>query len=102
MEKAMASSNVAGFDNLPPQQKMIHVAEAAGFDSFFAKRGMTPARFNACLMDMKGQKQLEAMLDQSWNKDSIPGTPAFRLNGEMLGSLASWAALEAKIKAALG
>ncbi|TZG24634.1 DsbA family protein [Sphingomonas montanisoli] len=101
-EKAMAASNDPAFETMAPAAKMQFVAKAAGFDSYFAKRGMAPARFNACLADPKGQKALEDMADRAWNKESIPGTPAFRLNGEMLGSIASWSALEAKIKAALG
>ena len=100
-EKAMAASNDPAFEKLTPAAKMQFVAKAAGFDAYFAKRGMAPASFNACLADPKGQKALEDMADRAWNKDSIPGTPAFRLNGEMLGSLGSWSELEAKIKAAL-
>ncbi len=100
--KGSAASASAGFESKTPEEKMAFVAHSAGFDAFFAGRGMTSQRYSACMADKAAMGQLEQMAGNSWNRDAIPGTPAFRLNGTMLGSLSSWDQLEAKIKAALG
>jgi protein-disulfide isomerase len=102
MDKAMAVSSAGDFDSKSQQEKMAFVSHGAGFDAFFAKRGMTAQRYSQCMADKAAIAQLEAMTDKSWNADKIPGTPAFRINGEMVGTLGSWAELQAKIKAALG
>jgi len=99
--KAMAAKDDAAFEAENPDQKMVSVAHSAGFDALFAKRGMTPQRFSACMANKAAKQQLGEMADKAWNADKIPGTPAFRINGTMQGSLASWAELEKAIKAAL-
>lgn len=99
--KGMAASASPDFEAKAPAEKMASVAHAAGFDSFFAKRGMIPRAYAACLADTAAQKQLGQMADNAWNRDKIPGTPAFVINGMPLGSLTSWADLEAKLKANL-
>lgn len=101
VEKGMAAKDDAGFEAKSPDQKMISVARSAGFDSFFAKRGMTPQRFSACMADKAAQQQLGAMADKAWGTDKIPGTPAFVINGTVRASLSSWADLEKQIKTAL-
>lgn len=99
--KGMAASASPDFEAKSAADKMAFVAHAAGFDSFFAKRGMIPRAYAACLADNAAQKQLGQMADNAWNRDKIPGTPAFAINGMPLGSLTSWADLEAKLKANL-
>lgn len=99
--KGAAAKDDAAFAALSPDQKMVSVARSAGFDSLFAKRGMTPQRFTACMADKAAQQQLGAMGDKAWNTDKIPGTPAFVINGTAQGSLSSWVDLEKQIKAAL-
>jgi protein-disulfide isomerase len=99
--KGMAAKDDAAFEAENPDQKMVSVAHSADFDGFFAKRGMTPQRFAACMANKAAKQQLGAMADKAWNTDKIPGTPAFVIDGTMQGSLSSWAELEKKIKAAL-
>lgn len=99
--KAMAASEGPDFEKKSPAEKMASVAHAADFDGFFARRGMTPKAYAACLADVAAQKQLGQMAAYAWDRDKIPGTPAFVLNGTSLGSLAHWADLEAKLKANL-
>ncbi|MDB5686512.1 MAG: hypothetical protein JWR77_1101 [Rhizorhabdus sp.] len=100
MTKAMAAAEDPGFDAKTPEQKMATVSHIAGFDSYFAGRGLPPARYAACLADLPAQKQLGEMAGFAWDRDKIPGTPAFMINGTMAGSLAHWSELEAKLAAA--
>jgi protein-disulfide isomerase len=99
--KGMAAKQDPSFGSKSPAEQMAIVAHSAGFDSFFAGRGMTPKRFAACMADKAAQQQLGEMAGKAWDGDKISGTPSFRINGEMQGSLTSWTDLESKIKAAL-
>jgi protein-disulfide isomerase len=101
MAKAVAAKDDAAFERLNPDQKMVSVARSAGFDSVFAKRGMTSQRFGACMANKTAKLQLGAMADKAWNADKIPGTPAFVINGTVQDSVSSWAELEKQIRAAL-
>ena len=101
MTKGAAASGDASFAAKSPEDKMIFVAKAAGFDSFFAKRGMTPQRYAACMADKPALDQLTAMAGNSWERDAIPGTPAIKINGQLQDGIVHWADLEAKLKLAL-
>lgn len=101
MTKGVTASSDASFASKSPEEQMQFVAKTAGFDSFFAKRGMTPARYSACMADEEGKKQLAQMASNSWERDAIPGTPAIRINGQMQDGIVHWADLDARIKAAL-
>lgn len=101
MTKGATAPSDPSFASKSPQEQMAAVAKTAGFDSFFAKRGMNPKRYAACMADEAAKKQLVTMAGNSWERDAIPGTPAIKINGQMQNDVASWAALEAKIKAAL-
>ncbi|MBD3760041.1 thioredoxin domain-containing protein [Rhizorhabdus sp.] len=101
MAKGQSAAAIAGFDSKSPDEKMLLVARAAGFDSFFAQRGLTPKAFAACMADDNAQKQLAQMAGNSWERDAIPGTPLLLINGVRQGDVHSWAALEPLIKAAL-
>jgi protein-disulfide isomerase len=101
MTQASAAKDDAGFAAKTPDEQMAFVAKAAGFDSFFAKRGMTPKRYAACMADKTGKDQLVKMADNSWDRDKIPGTPAILINGEIQQGIVHWADLDAKLKAAL-
>jgi len=101
MTKGSTVSSDAGFASKTPDEQMMLVANAAGFDSLFAKRGMTRQRYAACLADAKGKQQLVTMAGNSWERDAIPGTPAIKINGEMQPNVTNWAALDARIKAAI-
>lgn len=99
--KGMAAKDDPSFESKTQDQKMAAVARSAGFDGFFAQRGMTPRHYAACMADKNAQQQLSAMAGKAWGADKIPGTPAFVVNGTAVGSIGSWSDLEAKIKAAL-
>lgn len=101
MAKGQSAAATAGFDSKSPDEKMLLVARAAGFDSFFAQRGVTAKAFAACMADENAQKQLAQMAGNSWERDAIPGTPLILINGVRHEDVHSWAALEPLIKAAL-
>jgi len=101
MGKGVNVKNVDGFDAMSPDQKMMAAARAAGFDSFFAARGMKPAAFSACMTDAKAKDQLTQMAGNSWQRDQIPGTPFILVNGKRQESVHDWAELEPLIQAAL-
>lgn len=100
-QQAQEKTAAPEFDALPPDKKIPAVAKAAGFDSFFAKRGLSPQAQAACMADEKGQAVLTRMTDRSWNKDAIKGTPTIMINGVRRDEIKTWDALDAAIKAGL-
>ena len=101
MSKGEAASQDPSFAAKAPDDQMVFVAKAAGFDSFFAKRGMTPARYAACMANVPAREQLTQMAANSWERDAIPGTPTVMINGKMQDGIVHWADLDTKLKAAL-
>lgn len=101
MERAISASSTPGFDAMSPDQKMAAAAKAAGFQSFFQARGMTPNAYAACMADAKAKEQLTAMTGNSWERDKIPGTPTIEINGKRQDHIHGWAEFEPLIKAAL-
>jgi protein-disulfide isomerase len=101
MAKGGTAKDVPGFDGMSGDEKMAAVARAAGFDGFFAKRGVTPKAYAACMADTKGKEQLGQMASYAWQRDQIPGTPLVLINGARQEGVHGWADLEPLIKAAL-
>jgi len=101
MAKGANARNADGFEGKSEDEKLAIVARSAGFDSFFAKRGMTERAFGACLTDKKAKDQLAQMAANSWDRDKIPGTPLILVNGERRDDIREWAQLEPVLKAAL-
>lgn len=86
--------------DLPPDKLMPAAAHGAGFDTFFAARGLPPARQAACFADANERKLLADMASDAWNKPGFPGTPAFLVDGTLFNA-GSWAELDGKLAAAL-
>ena len=101
MAKGAGAAATPDFEAKSPDEKMRLVANAAGFDSFFAGRGMTPGAYAACLADGGGKEQLTRMAGNSWQRDAIPGTPLILINGNRQEAVHQWNELEPLIKAAL-
>lgn len=101
MARGAGIDYISGYASKPVGEKFQLIASAAGFDTFFAKRGMAPAAYAACLVSEPGKRQLVAMAGNSWQRDKIPGTPMILLNGKRQDGVLHWAQLEALIKAAL-
>jgi protein-disulfide isomerase len=77
------------------------IAAGAGLDAFFLKHGLPRARIDACLANATEQHALAEAAQKIW-QPGFPGTPAFEINGTIAGDIHDWAALDAKLKAALG
>ena len=89
-------------EGLPPSQQATKFAEAAGYLEFVKQRGIPENQARQCLADEKAQTALTAATQDAISKYSIPGTPTFLINGEVVDNTASWEALEPKLRAAGG
>ena len=96
-------AQIESLQGLPPSKQFVELAKLGGFTQYAAVRGVPVAKTNKCLADEASINQLVAMTGQATSDyPEFPGTPTFILNGEMLKKVASWPALESKLKAALG
>lgn len=86
---------------LPPDQAFAAMARGAGLDRIMAEHGLPIARDAACLADKAEQERLTAMAREAWETRSIPGTPAFFINGSLVAGTNDWATVEARLKDAL-
>jgi protein-disulfide isomerase len=86
---------------LPLPQALAAFSHGAGLDRIMAARGLPAARANACLANKVEQDRLVAMAKEAWSTRSIPGTPAFLINGTLVQGANNWAALEPKLRDAL-
>lgn len=87
---------------LPEDQQFAALAKAAGLDQFFRARGLPQAKIDACLGDKAALQRVVALRELGTNNDKVTGTPAFLINGELQEGVYDWAALEAKLREALG
>ena len=76
-------------------------ARASGLSALMQKRGLAPARQNACLADAGAQAKLAEMANEAWKIRKIPGTPSFLLNGTLAADVRSWPQLKTALDAAL-
>ena len=88
--------------NLGPQAQFKALSDIAGFPAFAAMRGVPKAKTEACLADPAAATQLVQMNSDAVSNFNVQGTPSFAINGQTLENTASWAALEPKLKEALG
>ena len=95
-------AQMQALQNQPPQAQFKALSDIAGFPAFAAMRGVPKAKTEACLADPAAATQLVQMNSDAVSNFNIQGTPGFVINGETVTDAANWAALEPKIKAALG
>ena len=89
--------------NLGPEQQFLEIAKVADLQQWAAMRGVPTAKSTQCLTDQNAVTQLVQMnSDATAEFPQLPGTPAFAINGELLENVTNWAALEPKIREALG
>jgi protein-disulfide isomerase len=86
---------------LPPEQQAAPLARAMDLDTFFARRGMPGARFDACLADRAAVQRITDMTNHAANQEGVTGTPTFFINGTKQ-EIASWEALEPLLRSAMG
>ena len=105
--QAVPQEQLAGLQNLPPNQVGLAVAKFAGLQQWAAMRGVPEAKSTECLSNAKEVDRLVQMTsDATTQYPDFPGTPTFIINGKMveLGRVTEaevWPALESKLKGAL-
>ena len=89
--------------SLPPSQQFIEIAKLADFQQWAAQRGLPSAKSSACLGNEAEINRLVQMTsDATTEFPQFPGTPSFTINGELQEKAGNWAALEPKLREALG
>ena len=88
---------------LGPGQQFVEIAKLAGFPQWAAQRGLPSAKSSACLSnEVEINKLVQMTSDATTEFPQFGGTPAFTINGEMLDKASNWAALEPKLREAVG
>jgi protein-disulfide isomerase len=89
--------------NLPTNQVFVSIASLAGLQDWAAARGVPQAKSNQCLTDQKMiDHQVQVTSDVGTQYPEFSGTPAFIINGKMLGrDVAGWDKLEPQLQEAL-
>lgn len=101
MTKGASAKQAPDFENKSTDEKLALVSKSAGFDAFFAKRGMNAKAYAACMNGEAGKQQLTQIAANSWQRDAIPGTPLILINGERQEGIHGWADLKPRLDAAL-
>jgi protein-disulfide isomerase len=86
---------------MTPDEGLKLTARGVGLDKIMAKRGMAPARINACLTNKAAQDKIAGMTNEAFGSRKITGTPTFLVNGTQLTNAGHWPVVEGSIKAAL-
>jgi protein-disulfide isomerase len=100
--QAADQATLQGLQGMAPAQQFSTIADLAGLKTFAAQRGVPRAKADQCLANETETNQLVQMNSDAISSYSIPGTPAFLINGTLADQTANWATLEPKIKEALG
>ena len=86
----------------PPAQQFAGYARLAGLQQWAAQRGLPSARQQQCLTNQAEIDRLVQTSSDAVAQYSIPGTPAFAINGELAENATTWETLEPAIREALG
>lgn len=97
--EALSDDQKAGIEKMSDSQRMVRLAEVAGFTKIAARFGITPAKTHQCLADPKG---LQRLLDgtQSAQDAGITHTPTFLIDGKVVDA-SGWNDLEPTLKGAV-
>ena len=99
--QAADQAQLQALQTAPVAQQFSTIADLAGLKTFAAQRGVPRAKADQCLADEQAANQLVQMNADAVSTYSIPGTPAFLINGTLADKTATWETLEPKIKEAL-
>ena len=94
-------AQLQALQGMPVAQQFSTIADLGGLKTFAAQRGVPRAKADQCLANEQEANQLVQMNSDAVSSYSIPGTPAFLINGKLVEDTATWALLEPKIKEAL-
>ena len=101
--KAQAAdpAQLQAVQGMPPAQQFSTLADLAGLKAFAAQRGVPRAKADQCLGNEAEINALVQMNSDAVSSFSIPGTPAFLINGTLADQASAWGTLAPKIKEAL-
>ena len=85
----------------PDDRRPLAVARAMGLDKIGASLGLTPARFEKCLLDKATTAKLTALNNNAVRQLGIESTPTFLIDGITIADAATWDELEPALRASL-
>ena len=88
---------VQATSQLPPEQRLVGWAEAVGYTTFFAQRGVSVDQAKACLADVAKAKQIADFSQTYSTENNVSGTPTLEVNGTRLDN-SSWNGLEVALQ----
>ena len=94
-------AKLQGLQALPPGQQFSTIADIGGLKAYASMRGVPRAKGEQCLANEAEINKLVQMNSDAVATYSIPGTPTFLINGEVVEQTATWDLLEPKLKEAL-
>lgn len=97
----MTEADNARLGALPQDKQIAALAETGKLDEYVRARGITRAKFDACVSDKAMLDKLLALRSQATDKYKLTGTPGFIINEAVQENVYTWAELEPKIQAAL-
>lgn len=95
-----AETRVQAMTNPTPNQIATSFATDLGYVDFVKRRGMAPARAQACLAARAGVDRIVAVTNAAEKQYSVSGTPTFVINGAKADNVYDWAALQPLLAAA--
>jgi len=103
IEKVQAAdpAQLQALQAAPVAQQFSTIADLAGLKTFAAQRGVPRAKASQCLANEQEANKLVQMNSDAVSTYSIPGTPSFLINNQLVEQTSSWETLEPKIKEAL-
>lgn len=79
--------------NLPPEQRLVGLAQIGGYYDFFASRGISEDQARTCLADSTAYERIAENSTRQSQELEITGTPTFLVNGRKVETN-GWAQLE--------
>lgn len=81
---------------LPPEQRLVRLAEIGGFYEFFKARGLSEDQARQCLADEAVYTKIAENSDTQSRELNVTGTPTFFINGSKIdtGGSAPWDVVE--------
>jgi protein-disulfide isomerase len=95
-----AEAKVQAMSNPTPNQIATSFATELGYVDFVKRRGMAPARAQACLAARAGVDRIVAVTNAAGKQYSVTGTPTFVINGTKADNVYDWAGLQPLLAAA--
>jgi protein-disulfide isomerase len=96
--EALTDAQKAEVEAMNDQQRIVRMADVAGFRPIAARFGLTAAQANQCLADSKGLSRLLGMTEKA-ESSGIDHTPTFIINGKVTDA-AVWEQLEPLLRKA--